>query len=345
MTEAYHGLQVVGMDLHRQRSVIVRMTEDGRKLETVRITNSPAALRAELAQAAKHPRWSSRPRRAGTGPWTCSRRRGPRCTWHTRWASRPSATGGLRTMNGTPRTWRTCCGWAGCRKRGSPRRRSASCARSPGTGTSWSRRAPRSRTRCTGCWPSSASRSPTDIFGVHGQTWLDGLELPQPYAGKVASLRQLARGLTAEIALLDQVLADLPAGHEDTPRSSPCRASARCWPRSSWPRSATSAGSPGPGSWAAGRATPRHYESDTKVIRGHVTKQGSRTLRWAVVEAIQRQPAGTRPRQVKDDIIARRGKEAKNIAKVAAARELLTLVFYAMRDGDVRRALQRGQAA
>ena len=43
--EAYDGRQVVGIDLHRQRSVIVRMTEDGRKLETVRITNSPAALR------------------------------------------------------------------------------------------------------------------------------------------------------------------------------------------------------------------------------------------------------------------------------------------------------------
>ena len=103
---------------------------------------------------------------------------------------------------------------------------------------------------------------------------------------------------------------------------------------------------PGPGqlaSWAG--LTPRHYESDTKVIRGHITKQGSRMLRWAVTEAIQRQPAGTRPRQVKDGIIARRGKEAKNIAKVAAARELLTLVFYGMRDGDVRRALQRGQAA
>ena len=103
---------------------------------------------------------------------------------------------------------------------------------------------------------------------------------------------------------------------------------------------------PGPGqlaSWAG--LTPRHYESDTKVIRGHITKQGSRMLRWAVVEAIQRQPAGTRPRQVRDGIIARRGKEAKNIAKVAAARELLTLVFYGMRDGHVRRALQRGQAA
>src|SRR5207237_4973342 len=56
MTEAYDGRQVVGMDLHRRRSVIVRMTEDGRKLETVRITNSPATLRAVLACAGKNPK-------------------------------------------------------------------------------------------------------------------------------------------------------------------------------------------------------------------------------------------------------------------------------------------------
>ena len=87
-------------------------------------------------------------------------------------------------------------------------------------------------------------------------------------------------------------------------------------------------------SWAG--LTPRHRESDTKVTRGHVTKQGSRLLRWAVVEAIQRQPAGSRPRAVKDAIIARRGAQARNIAKVAAARELLTLVFYGLRDGQVR---------
>ena len=60
-------------------------------------------------------------------------------------------------------------------------------------------------------------------------------------------------------------------------------------------------------------------------------------LRWALVEAIQRQPAGSRPRQVKDAIIARRGKQARNIAKIAAARELLTLVYYGMRDGRIRR--------
>jgi Transposase IS116/IS110/IS902 family len=92
-------------------------------------------------------------------------------------------------------------------------------------------------------------------------------------------------------------------------------------------------------SWAG--LTPRHYESDTKVIRGHVSKQGSRMLRWALVEAIQRQPAGTKPQQVKDAIIARRGAGARNIAKTAAARVLLTHVFYSMRDGHIRRAISQ----
>ena len=94
-----------------------------------------------------------------------------------------------------------------------------------------------------------------------------------------------------------------------------------------------------------GRADAPPPRIGTKVSRGHVTRQGSRILRWAVCEAIQRQPAGTRPRQVKDAIIARRGAEAKNTAKAAAARELLTLVFYGMRDGHIRRAIRPGQAA
>jgi len=59
-------------------------------------------------------------------------------------------------------------------------------------------------------------------------------------------------------------------------------------------------------------------------------------LRWAVIEAVQRTPAGTPVHELKDAIIARRGKEARNIARAAAARKLLTCVFYAMRDGHVR---------
>ena len=56
MTEAYDGREVVGMDLHRRRSVLVRMAGDGRKLETARISNSPAELRRQIARAGKHPR-------------------------------------------------------------------------------------------------------------------------------------------------------------------------------------------------------------------------------------------------------------------------------------------------
>jgi transposase len=54
----------------------------------------------------------------------------------------------------------------------------------------------------------------SDIFGTSGQAWLDGLDLPQPFAGKVASLRQLNGELTGEIVLLEQVIGDLLAGHE-----------------------------------------------------------------------------------------------------------------------------------
>lgn len=54
-----------------------------------------------------------------------------------------------------------------------------------------------------------------------------------------------------------------------------------------------------------------------------------------MIEAVQRIPQHSVIGTVKDAIIARRGKEAKNIAK-AAARRLLTLVFYGLRDGQIR---------
>jgi len=56
METAYGGRQVVGMDLHRRRSVLVRMTEDGRRLGMARITNSPQELRAQIARAGRCPR-------------------------------------------------------------------------------------------------------------------------------------------------------------------------------------------------------------------------------------------------------------------------------------------------
>ena len=55
MSEEYAGKQIVGIDLHRRRSVLVRMTEDGQKLETIRISNDPEYLRAVMARAGEAP--------------------------------------------------------------------------------------------------------------------------------------------------------------------------------------------------------------------------------------------------------------------------------------------------
>jgi transposase len=52
---AYEGKQIVGMDLHRRRSVLVRMTESGQALETVRISNDPDYLRQVMARAGEAP--------------------------------------------------------------------------------------------------------------------------------------------------------------------------------------------------------------------------------------------------------------------------------------------------
>jgi transposase len=51
----YDGRQYVGIDLHRRRSVIVRMTPEGEQLGCVRVDNDPVALGLELAKAGPDP--------------------------------------------------------------------------------------------------------------------------------------------------------------------------------------------------------------------------------------------------------------------------------------------------
>jgi hypothetical protein len=69
------------------------------------------------------------------------------------------------------------------------------------------------------------------------------------------------------------------------------------------------------------------------VHRGRIIKQGSRLVRWVAVVAVQRVGAHTRPGAVCERVAARRG---RNIGAVAAARELVELVYYGLRDGHIR---------
>jgi Transposase len=160
MTEAYDGRQVVGMDLHRRRSVLVRMTEDGRKLETVRIENSPQALRAVLARAGKNPRvvveatygwhWAVDVLEEAGAEVHLAHPLGVRAFTYRRVKDdeRDAADlAGLLRMGRLPE--------ARARAAGDPR-----AARADPLPASWSGSAPRAGIRCTPCWTGSACRSP-----------------------------------------------------------------------------------------------------------------------------------------------------------------------------------------
>ena len=348
MTEAYDGRQVVGMDLHRRRSVLVRMTEDGRKLETVRIENRPAALRAVLARAGKNPRvvveatygwyWAVDVLEEAGAEVHLAHPLGVKAFTYRRVKNdeRDAADlADLLRMGRLPEAWIAPPEIRELREL-----------------TRYRHKLVGLRTSCRDQVHAVLAKlgipvTHSDIFGVHGQAWLDGLHLPQPYAGKVASLRQLNGELTRR---------DRPAGAGHRRPAGRARGIPGD-PGAAGHRPGAGRGDrrgdrrhpPLPRSRAArqlGRADPAPPRVRHQGEPGARDQAGlADAALGGAARPIQRQPAGTRPRQVKDAIIARRGTEAKNTAKVAAARELLTLVFYGMRDGHIRRAIRPGQAA
>jgi hypothetical protein len=55
VSEDYDGSQVVGLDLHRNRTVMVRMTPDGDVLESVRFANDAQVLTDQIGKAGEAP--------------------------------------------------------------------------------------------------------------------------------------------------------------------------------------------------------------------------------------------------------------------------------------------------
>jgi transposase len=84
--------------------------------------------------------------------------------------------------------------------------------------------------------------------------------------------------------------------------------------------------------WAG--LTPTIRSSDGKARLGHISRQGSTILRWALCEAAQHTPSGGGPLRAQYERIAKR--RGNKIAKVAIARQILTLCYYGLRDGEIR---------
>jgi transposase len=182
----------------------------------------------------------------------------------------------------------------------------------------------------------------SDLFGVAGTTLLDGLDLPAPFAARVASLRRLMEGLDFEIDLFTGLVRGRLA-------ADPGYRAVRTIPGIGPILAAVFVAEIGDvhrfgaaeqlACWAG--LTPKHHESDTHVRRGRITKQGSRLVRWAAVESVQILPKTSHVGRIRDRVAARRG---RNIGVVAAARRQLEYVYYALRDHHVR-ALRTPAAA
>jgi transposase len=182
----------------------------------------------------------------------------------------------------------------------------------------------------------------TDLFGVAGNMLLDKIALDDAYLVRVESLRDLVALHNREVVMLDRLIAGRLQGHagyeavQAIPGVGKVLAAVFVAEigdvrRFSRPEQLAS--------WAG--MTPRHHESDTTVRRGRITMQGSRLVRWAAVEAAMLPRSNSWLKSDYHRIAARRGKK---IAAVAVGRKILTLVFYGLRDGEVR-CLAEGDAA
>ena len=135
----------------------------------------------------------------------------------------------------------------------------------------------------------------TDLFGVEGNLLLDNVTMPAPYMARIASLRRFIEAFDAEIDLftgLAQRRLTHDAGYtaiQQIAGIGPVLAAVFVAEigdvhRFDGPAKLTC--------WAG--LTPRHHESDTTVHRGHITKQGSRLVRWAAIESVKILPATSR---------------------------------------------------
>jgi transposase len=174
----------------------------------------------------------------------------------------------------------------------------------------------------------------TDMFGLGGQAQLDEMQLGDCYRIRIDSLRDLIDSFTDEIEVLEALIHDVLKDHAGYRAVQEIDGVGRTFAAIFVAEIGDVTRFPSPDrlcSWAG--LTPKHRESDTKVRRGSITKQGSKLVRWAAIEAISRNHGGDKIKADYHRIAERRG---RNIGRVAAARKTLRLVYYGLRDGEIR---------
>ncbi len=325
----------VGIDLHRRRSVVVILDADGTKVSSRRIDNSPLALVEAVAEAGPDPEVVLE------------------ATWGWYWAADVLQDMGCRVHLAHPLGVK---GFENRRVKNDEKDATllADLLRMGSLPESWI--APRSlrelrelvryrhklsqlRTGLKAQVHSVLGKEGvipvlSTLWGPGGARFLEELSLADAYEYRVESLRDLIGVYDREITELDrrihlQLRNDV--GYRTIQQLSGI---GRVFGGVFIAEIGDISRFPNPKrlcSWVG--LTPKHRESDDKVFRGSITKQGSALIRWAAVEAVVRWRGGAPIRDSYQRIAERRG---INIARVAAARKLVTLVFYGIRDGEIR---------
>jgi transposase len=326
----------VGIDLHRRRSVVVVLNEDGDRVSWCRIDNTPANLAAEIVAAG--------------GP---EAEVAMEATWGWYWAADVIAECGARLHLAHPLG---IAGYQNRRVKNDIRDATllADLLRLGRLPEGWVAppevrelremvryRAKLSRLRAglkaqvhqtlgkEGVIPQLDS-----IWLAGGQRWLNDLRLGDVYVDRIESLRDLIELYDREIVQCDARIHRRLKGHPGYEAVQALRGVGPVLAAVFVAEIGDVTRFDNPSrlcSWAG--LTPRHRESDSHVQRGRITRQGSRLLRWAAVEAVSGASRDPQIASMKARIGARRG---RNIGRVAAARHLLTLVYYGMRDGEIR---------
>jgi len=326
----------VGIDLHRRRSVIVTMDRAGEVLSSVRIENDPVAMSLAVAEAGE----AAEVVFEATYGWYWLADL-LKADGHFVHMAHPLAMAGMTNNRRVKTDWKDATLLADVLRMGSlpegwiapPETREL-------------RELVRYRAKLVALRSGLKAQVhavmakhgilPTrvQLFGPGGQAQLDHLELPTGYAMRIASLRHLVDVYDKEVAVLEREVHGRLKDHRGYRAIQQITGVgkvigaifvAEIGDIDRFPSAKHLC------SWAG--LTPKHRESDLTKFRGEITKQGSTLVRWAAIEAISGHHGGSLLQADYHRIAERRGVYK---ARVAVARKLLTLVYYGLRDGEIR---------
>ena len=331
----------VGVDLHRRRSVIVRMSPDGERLTTEKIDNNAMALAAAVAPAGPNPKvvveacygwyWAADVLAECGAELHLAHPLGMKGITSNRRVKNDVKDAvllaDLLRLGSLPEAWVAPPGLRELRELVRYRGKLVQIR----SGLKAQVHAVMAK---EGVLPERV-----DMFGPGGQAQLDEMQLGDCYRLRIDSLRDLIRAFDEEISTLEDLIHDVLKDHAGYRAVQEIDGVGRTFAAIFVAEIGDVTRFPGPKqlcSWAG--LTPKHRESDTTVHRGSITKQGSKLVRWAAIEAT----CGRKDPKRRADFVRIAERRGTAKARIAVARKLLTLVYYGLRDGEIRCLAEAG---